>query len=139
MNEHFQPYDPSENEPIFSPEPLSPHPYTEPVKSKKKKSGIKIAALAICFSLLGSILGAGATLAITGSLGNTKPEENRSDALIAQREFSRLELNPVPTGSLMTPAEVYAANVNSEKRHLSAAYSLSRILCCSPAETRGIC
>ena len=111
MSENFQPYDP--NDSMFSEEPAHYHYQPETKKPPRKKGGGRMIAIALCFSLLGGILGAGGTLLLSQNLEPDLSLENRSDALIAQREYTRLELNPVNTGTLMTPAEVYAANVNS--------------------------
>ncbi len=87
-------------------------------KPEKKRGTARVVALALCFSLLGGVLGAGAVLLAQywmerngQSLGI--PEENISHILQGQRENSVIEIVEIQTGKLMTPAEVYAANVNS--------------------------
>ena len=46
----------------YSYTPPTPQPPTEPVKVKKDRTGLKITALALCFSLLGGCIGAGGAL-----------------------------------------------------------------------------
>jgi len=105
---------------------------TEPILSSeepkpRKKSRLPgLIALALCFSLLGSVLGAGGVLLAHNylipqeSTGSTEPtdgekeeDSNLSGILQGNRENTVIEIVDVETGKLMTPAEVYAANVNS--------------------------
>ena len=100
--------------PTSGQEPAMPPLEPKPRKPKKKKTGLKICALALCFSLLGAALGVGGMYLLEG--GSRKaPEkpENSSQMLIGQRETSALDTVPVDTSRVMTAAEVYAANVNS--------------------------
>jgi len=97
--------------------PTTEIPDLSPEKPKKKRSIAGLIALALCFSLLGSILGAGGVLLaqrLTGeSDENTDPTENISHILQGNRENSVIDITDIDTNKLMTPAEVYAANVNS--------------------------
>lgn len=91
--------------------PLQPQP---PKRPKKNRTGLKICVLALCFSLLGAALGIGGmSLLQRRNSEVTAPPENTSQLLIGQRETVKLESVPIDTDSLMTAAEVYAANVNS--------------------------
>lgn len=79
---------------------------------KKSKNGLtaaKVIAITLCFSLLGGILGgAGAAFAM-GIIGNG----NTTAIIKGDRENSVIDTVTVDTSKLMTPAEVYAVNVNS--------------------------
>ncbi|MBE6932732.1 MAG: trypsin-like serine protease [Ruminococcaceae bacterium] len=99
--------------------PVYAVPYYEektPKKEKKAKGGLggKIVALALCCSLLGGILGAGG-MALLGSIGNSAKLEGRkvSNMVEGHREQSIINVAQIDTSKQMTPAEVYAANVNS--------------------------
>ena len=90
------------------------NPYTpEPPKPQKKKgSAGKVIALALCCSLIGGVLGAvGGILASQAS----QPDKSGSNTSIleGQRENAVIDINQIDTSKQMTPAEVYAANVNS--------------------------
>jgi len=78
--------------------------YTPP---KKTGFTLKAVALALACSLLGGLVGA----ALTGNLS----AENKSDSgiFVGQRENKTIKINTLDTNKLMTPAEVYAVNVNS--------------------------
>ena len=127
MNECFDPQDlesadyshSTENQP--EPPRYTPHFETPrelpqavpPKKPKKRRSGL--AAAALCFSLIGGILGAGSTLLIQNHLNNrNKPTNQQLTVMLeGQREKSTIEIVSIDTSKQMTPAEVYAANVNS--------------------------
>ena len=103
-----------ENEPRW--EPHSPSGASTN-RSSQKRPGAFI-ALALCFALLGGVLGAGATLLFSGRSQSPQtqtapPAENAVNVLTGLRENSVIQVNEIETGKLMTPAEVYAANVNS--------------------------
>ncbi len=89
-----------------------------PQKPVKAKIGAGIAVVALCFSLLGSVLG-GAGLLLVQKYMNTEAavplvtEPNNSVILQGNRENSVLGIVEIDTGKLLTAAEVYAANVNS--------------------------
>lgn len=93
--------------------------YDGPVKQKKKFSAGKIIALALCFSLLGSILGVAGTVGVYWVVkedsknilvDNTKDD---STILIGDWENTVINAETVDTSKVMTPAEVYATNVNA--------------------------
>jgi len=91
--------------------------YTERPQPAQKKTGWtggKVIAIALVCSLLGGLFGAGGMF-LAGQLFTAQPEEqkNVSTLLEGTRENIVLETTQINTGKLMTPAEVYAANVNS--------------------------
>ena len=95
--------------------PFPPRYAPEP---QAKKRGGSIVALALCFSLLGSILGAGGVLLASGQLNRSPEPDTSSQGSVAGilsgiRENSVIQITEIETGKLLTPAEVYAANVHS--------------------------
>lgn len=115
--------------------PYEPSGYTapvQPVKAAKEKNGrLKLAALAVSFSMLGGALGTGGTLAAlryfgsSGSSGKAASSESReggkgadnSTAVIKTAEPSgdrAVAMQTVKSSdTAMTAAEVYQANVDS--------------------------
>ena len=92
--------------------PVQPEPaYVPPVEppKKKKKRGGAIVAVALCCSLLGGAVGAGAVLGVNALMHKT----DRSTILRGDRGNTVLDITKIDTSKVMTPAEVYAANVNS--------------------------
>lgn len=90
-------------------------PYQEPPKKKEKKTITTrgIVALALCCSLIGGLLGAG-LFAMFGNANKDKSgQPGTSHIFEGQREDTVIEIHPVDTEKLLTPAEVYAANVNA--------------------------
>lgn len=95
-------------------EPVMPPLEPKPKKMKKKKTGLRLCALALCFSLLGAALGVGGMYLLENRGGKNPPmPENTTQMLIGQRETAQLDTVPVDTSKLMTAAQVYAANVGS--------------------------
>ena len=91
--------------------PHQPTPEPQPRRSRTTGS---IVAIALCCSLLGGAIGAGGAYLLTRQdPSQPKVPENVTHILTGLRENSVLELSQIDTGKLMTPAEVYAANVNS--------------------------
>ena len=83
--------------------------------NRHKRFGGWTLAIALFFSLLGSALGAGSVL-VAGSiwLGNKAEQpQTVSTGILGNRENTKLETAEMDTGKLMTPAQVYAANVGS--------------------------
>lgn len=93
---------------------------------KKHRTGLKLVALALCFSLLGGAVGSGAVLMATrpweqnaavGASKETQPQQNiNSDStsiLEGERGNTVIDINTIDTTKLMTAAEVYAVNVRS--------------------------
>ncbi len=104
--------------PPYTPVSQNVHIITQkPQKPKKSRKGIKLAAIALSFSLLGSILGCGGTLLVqrftqqTDDVEATEP--NTSIMVQGCRENTVLEIVEIETGKMMTAAEVYAANAQS--------------------------
>jgi len=88
--------------------------YQKPKKEKKGWTGGKIVALALVCGLLGGLAGAGGVL--LGSRQPDAPSENKvnvSTLVEGNRENTILDVAAIDTGKLMSPAEVYAVNVNS--------------------------
>ncbi|MBP3654946.1 MAG: trypsin-like peptidase domain-containing protein [Oscillospiraceae bacterium] len=86
----------------------TPYDSPEPPKSKNSSgmSGSKVVALAVCCSLIGGVVGAGASTLIGG-------KSDSSMIYQGERETSELSITQVDTSKQLTAAEVYAANVNS--------------------------
>ena len=82
----------------------------EPPRKKEKKpmTAGKVIALALCCSLLGGILGG---ISVGISMGTRKT--NTTVITQGDRENTVIDINTVDTSKVMTPAEVYAVNVNS--------------------------
>ena len=103
----------------YAGQPAAPSEYRYVPQSKKKKKKMPwgvILAVALCCSLLGGALGAGGVLLLQQLQAEEveePPVQDMSYLLQGVRESSVIELVNIPTGELMTPAEVYAANVNS--------------------------
>ena len=88
----------------------------ETKKKKKKQPWVLTLILVLCCSLLSATCGVGGVLLMQHLPAEEAPEIPEQDiSYIMQgvRENSVIEMVDVPTGELMTPAEVYAANVNS--------------------------
>ena len=88
--------------------------YTPPKKEKHGWTGGKVIATAVICGLLGGLCGAG-VMQLTESQDTPSPNQQTgiSNLLVGDREDVKLEITKVDTSKLMTPAEVYAANVNS--------------------------
>ena len=89
--------------------------HQEPVKPKKKKGKARFIATALCFSLLGSALGAGGVLLGSRLLesGQNTDEKALTVMVEGRRASTVIETVTLDTSKQMTAAEVYAANVNS--------------------------
>ena len=93
--------------------PEQPQHEEATAQKKQKKSGAgKLIALALCCSLIGGILGTVGTMLFTQQNTPATPD-NHSNVLVGQRENAVLDINKIDTNKIMTPAEVYATNVNS--------------------------
>ena len=114
MNDQYETVtEEQKEEPVYS-------PYTAPKSEKKKRTGLKIAALAVCCSLLGGIVGAGGALLGSQYLDEQKAAaeaeeqaDNATTMLVGSRETQAVDLAQIDTSKEMTTAEVYAQNVNS--------------------------
>ena len=97
-----------------------PEPPKDPRPPKKGKGPGGMIALALCFSLLGGIVGTVGTLMTIRredpqASAPTQQESSQdiSGVLKGNRENSVIDIVDIDTSRQMTPAEVYAANVNS--------------------------
>ena len=89
-------------------------PSPTPAKPKKGWTAGKVIALALCCSLVSGLVGAGSVIAYTSLNGNTPINGgNVTQMLEGLRGNSIIDTTKIDTSKLMTPAEVYAANVNS--------------------------
>lgn len=98
------------------PENHSPATIPQPPKKRKKnRSGVRFVATALCFSILGSILGAGGAIYVSKAAQKEEPVDETQLTVLMEglRENTKLETVQVDTGKELTAAEVYAANVNS--------------------------
>jgi len=88
-----------------------PNPPPKKKKAAKEKHlGTKTIIMLICLSLLGGILGGVLTANIPSSFGGN---EHTTTLQEGKREDVKIDINQVDTSKEMTPAEVYATNVNS--------------------------
>ena len=87
----------------------------QPPKKERRTSAGKIIALALCFSLIGSVLGAGGTFITMRIVEKVFPKlsANISSMQEGERDSTVIDVTKIDTSKVMTPAEVYAANVNS--------------------------
>ena len=103
----------------YSGQPVQSSPYRyvpEPKSAKKKKRKWVLPLVVALCCLLSGACGVGGVLMvqhIQAQQAEEVPEENVSHVLQGIRENSVIEIVQVGTGTQMTPAEVYAANVNS--------------------------
>lgn len=107
----YNPYNENDRQTEYEPAPRVYSPYDSPEPRKRISdnngtSGKKIIALAVGCSLLGGIVGAGAVSLL--GLGTTA-----SNVYKGERTPTVIETHTVDTSKQLTPAEVYAANVNS--------------------------
>jgi serine protease Do len=79
----------------------------KPVGDRKKRLGVKIAALALCCALVGGAAGAGITAAVNHRGGDA------TSIKVSGRTASEVTLKTVDGKTEMTDRENYAANVNS--------------------------
>lgn len=106
--------------------------YYDTPAPEKDRRWLKLAALALCFSVLGSCLGAGGVLLATQpwqpvttqqqqqqqqnpETPSTSLDSSNSNTTLLEgnRENTVIDINTIDTSKLMTQAEVYAANVHS--------------------------
>ena len=96
-------------------EESSPYRYTPPKPPKKKRRWVLPVVVALC-CLLSGACGVGGVLLvqhIQAQQASELPGEEVSLMLQGIRESSVIQVVEVDTGEQMTPAQVYAANVNS--------------------------
>ena len=94
-------------------EPSLPRCVPQYKKEKKKQPWGLIIVIALICSLLGGAVGACSVLLIQQSRTEEVPETDVSYMMQSIRENTAIEIVEAGTGRLMTPAEVYAANVGS--------------------------
>ena len=81
-------------------------------KQKHSNGSGKIVAIALVCSLIGGILGSiGGVLATRNNM--PVDSDNISNIVEGQRENAVIDIHKIDTSKIMTPAEVYASNVNS--------------------------
>ena len=110
-------------EPVMDPvswdsgaDPLPQDPEEAPENAKdpetrQKRGGVlPMVLVGLCASLIGGVIGAGSMMLAGGQLGL---DTNISYVLQGRREYATLEVVEIDSSTLMTPAQVYAANVNS--------------------------
>ena len=106
---HYTPY----NQDSQPQEPGSGFPEYHPQHQRKKNGRAgKLVALALCCSFAGGILGAGGALLLQD---REEPASQESLSILVEsaRENAQLEIVQVDGNEEMTPAQVYAANVQS--------------------------
>ena len=96
---------------------IPPASHNDPPENSSGK-GKRFFLFALCFSLIGSILGAGFMLLLQKTFTDSAPVPTQEASLTTsivqgQREQVTLETVVIDTNEIMTPAQVYAANVNS--------------------------
>lgn len=85
----------------------------EPPKKPKKRGTGWVVALALCFALLGGVIGGAVVWGLAGRVKVLPSGSSTTTVLQGKRENVTLDITEIETGKLMTAAEVYAANVNS--------------------------
>ncbi len=91
---------------------------TQPPKKKAKKKGWtagKVIALSLCCALIGGAVSASIFALVLSNNQKDIPTNNggSSTMLEGQRENTVIDIEQIDTDRVMTPAEVYATNVNS--------------------------
>ena len=84
-----------------------------PEKQPKKRGHGWVVALALCFALLGGVIGGGTVWGLAKNVQALPSGSSSATILQGKHENVTLNVNEVDTGRLKTAAEVYAANVNS--------------------------
>ena len=103
----WQGYRPYQSEPNHYYQSSAPQPPVQEKKPKKKRTGLKIAALALVCALLGGAAGGALMWGIQrGAVGET-------EIAVSSRPATEVVIKTVDGKGAMTDAEVYAANVNS--------------------------
>ncbi len=128
MNDYNEyPYHPAEEQPApsgnpnYQPAPQQPYPpgqqdYPYHKPKKKKKRVFKMIAIVLCCAIVGCALGAGGVLIgmnLQSAMEEPEPTENLTTMVEGLRETSKIQIAQIDTSKEMTPAEVYAANVQS--------------------------
>ncbi len=83
-------------------------------KQPRKKGGLKLVALALCCSILGGVLGAGAMMWVQrSSLPEGLSQQEATVLVQSSRQASQLQIVQTDPGEEKTAAQVYAENVQS--------------------------
>ena len=121
MDYRFENVNESENEnqgyqPQYSYQPQPDTAPEAPQKPKKNRTGAKVTALVLSRALVGGAMGFGGS-ALQNHLAakNADTEEAQQASVVYEgsRETSVINIAQIDTSKEMTPAEVYAQNVNS--------------------------
>ena len=121
MDYRFENVNESENEnqgyqPQYSYQPQPDTAPEAPQKPKKNRTGAKVTALVLSCALVGGAMGFGGS-ALQNHLAakNADTEEAQQASVVDEgsRETSVINIAQIDTSKEMTPAEVYAQNVNS--------------------------
>ena len=121
MDYRFENVNESENEnqgyqPQYSYQPQPDTAPEAPQKPKKNRTGAKVTALVLSCALIGGAMGFGGS-ALQNHLAakNADTEEAQQASVVYEgsRETSVINIAQIDTSKEMTPAEVYAQNVNS--------------------------
>ena len=121
MDYRFENVNESENEnqgyqPQYSYQPQPDSAPEAPQKPKKNRTGAKVTALVLSCALAGGAMGFGGS-ALQNHLAakNADTEEAQQASVVYEgsRETSVINIAQIDTSKEMTPAEVYAQNVNS--------------------------
>ena len=121
MDYRFENVNESENEnqgyqPQYSYQPQPDTAPEAPQKPKKNRTGAKVTALVLSCALVGGAMGFGGS-ALQNHLAakNADTEEAQQASVVYEgsRETSVINIAQIDTSKEMTPAEVYAQNVNS--------------------------
>lgn len=119
-NHHFSPEPETEFHQQSTPKIQSQYipPYGNrpaPEKPKKRKTAARLVIAALCFSLLGTIFGAGGAILVNYFREkDAAPDKEQLTVMVeGLRQPSEIVSIALDTGKELTAAEVYAANVNS--------------------------
>lgn len=110
MDDQYNDLTPPDDQLHTSPPPLFPD--TKMPKSSNRKTP----AVVLCSALIGSILGSAITWGIRTYEENPASQQQTEATaahILESRRQAQLEILPVDGSIVMTPAQVYAANVNS--------------------------
>jgi len=111
-NTNYIPQEPEKESPFQQNWNYNANYIPQPPKKKEKKplTAGKLIAIALSCSLIGGILG------VVGSswlMHESKTTTEHTTVLEGQRENTVIDITKIDTDKIMTPAEVYASNVNS--------------------------
>ena len=121
MDYRFENVNESENEnqgyqPQYSYQPQPDTAPEAPQKPKKNRTGAKVTALVLSCALVGGAMGFGGSALqnhLAAKNADTEEAQQASAVYEGSRETSVINIAQIDTSKEMTPAEVYAQNVNS--------------------------